>query len=159
MSPVTIALLSTYHEALESGASVRRLQQKCKFSNSQTKCVADEIKKQARRECDLRSADRKLKSLSGVQKVILHGCIAIDENGENCGHVFGPQDQRRTCPRCGQSRFNVGSTTKANELIYWFPLKPRIEALLQLDNYRSLLQVTFAMTQLCVIGACLLLFI
>ena len=146
-------------EAVEVGLAVRRLQQKCKFSQLQTTSVVETIKKSIHVECDLRGADRKLKRQSCVTVVVLHGCIAINEHGQNCGHVFGPKDKRLTCPRCGQSRFQVGSTTKANEQIYWFPLKPRIEALLQLDNYRSLLQVTSTMNQLCIIWSCLLVFL
>lgn len=145
---VTIASVMNDEAIRDLGVSVRRLQQKCKLTQIAAKEVATVIKKQALLKCDLRAADKKLKRISGVQLVVLHGCVHVDQNGANCTHVFGPQDRRNYCPKCGHFRFQVDSTTKANEKVYWFPLKPRIEALLQLGNYRSLLQVTFAMVRL-----------
>ena len=152
--PVTIATVKDDDEAIRLGVAVRRVQQKCKLTQVAANSVARIIKKQALLKCDLRAADRKLKRKSCVQLVTLHGCVNVDDNGTNCTHVFGAKDRRNTCPICGHFRFQEGSTTRANETVYWFPLKPRIEALLQLASYRSLLQVTFAMVCLAFILAC-----
>ena len=143
--PVTIATVDEPDEALRLGVEVRRLQQKCKLTQVAANSVASFVKKKTLRKCDLRAADRKLKTESCVRMVILHGCVNVDDNGENCTHVFDEKDQRIACPKCGHPRFQEGSTTRANEKVYWFPLKPRIKAFLQLDSYRSLLKVTLVM--------------
>lgn len=89
---------------------------------------------------DLRQADRKMQDEAGVRLVVLHGCTRVHDNGDHCQHIYVPQDNRSACPKCGQLRYDA-STNQPNEKVYWFPLQPRLQALLQLDSYRRLLQV------------------
>lgn len=43
--------------------------------------------------------DKKLKEAAGVEVVELHGC------GKCNAHVYGPEDKRAHCPRCGEPRY------------------------------------------------------
>ena len=85
---------------------------------------------------NLREADRTLAKQSGVEKVVLHGCVHCDQ------HVYGPNDKKVNCPLCVKSRYKIGSTSTANEVVfYYFPLRKRLEVLLRLPNFLYLLQV------------------
>ena len=84
---------------------------------------------------NLRGADRVLKEESGVEKVILHGCIHCNK------HVFEPGDKRSQCPLCGGSRYKDDDCKIANEIVYYFTLRKRIEAFLRLPNFIHLMQV------------------
>ena len=123
------------------GLEVRCLQQKCKLSQLQTDCVVKLLKKRGCGPINLNSTDKKMQAEAGIMKVELHGCTHVDEeNGDHCQHVYGPEDERRECPKCGHPRYAENGTTP-NEKIYWFPLQPRLEALFRLPSYRKLLQV------------------
>ena len=133
--------------SLELGVSVRLLQQKCKLSHLQTETVSKLLKTTGSGEADLPAADRKMKLDAGMTKVVLHGCVHVDVDGQHCQHVYAPRDKRKTCPRCGHARYTA---TKPNEMVYWFPLQPRLEALLKLPAYRRMLQVmTSAVSFVC----------
>ena len=126
---------------MQLGVSVRHLQQKCKFSQLQTDCVTKMMRKKGSGKSDLRGADRKLQLQAGVKRVVLHGYSKVHDNGDYCQHVYGPQDHRDSCPKCGHPRYKAMNSKQPNEKVYWFPLIPRLEALLKLENYRRLLQV------------------
>lgn len=89
---------------------------------------------------NLKQADRNLQAEAGVKCIVLHGCNKVLGNGDHCQHVYVSQDKRDTCPKCGHRRYKINSN-QPNEKVYWFPLQPRLKALLKLPNYRRLLQV------------------
>ena len=73
-----------------------------------------------------------------VEKVDLHGCIG---NGGRCNHIYRPADQRRACSECAHSSFKANSTTPNEVVYYYFPLRPRLQALLKSESFLRLLQV------------------
>ena len=99
----------------------------------QADCVAELLADHVAKP-DLRGADRHLTEDSGVEKLVLHGCVHCHK------HVFGPKDKSPNCPKCGGSRYKPDSRI-ANEVVYYFPLEKRIKALLRLPNFIALLQV------------------
>lgn len=124
-------------EDISLGVKVRCLQQKCKLSTLQAECVANLLAEECGgKKANLRKADRVMNDESRVTKVILHGCV-----GQACvGHVYGPQDKRDRCPECNHPRYKANSTA-ANEIVYHFPIRERLQALLHLPNFVKLLQV------------------
>ena len=128
--------------AVKRGVSVRHLQQKCKLSQLQTDCIIKMMQKFGLGNVDLRSADRKMHSESGVEMIVLHGCVHVDEDDNVCQHVFGPQDKRTRCPKCNHPRYKANGR-EPNEVVYWFPLKSRLKALMELPTYARLLQVFY----------------
>lgn len=131
------------------GIKVRCLQQKCKLSNLQARHVTTFVSEHYGDEADLSGADRELREKSGVEKVILHGCIGVANDGQACQHVYGPGDARNRCPTCGHSRYKANGIT-ANEIVYHFPIKKRLQALLSLPNFKKLLMVCSHMRYVCV---------
>ena len=104
---------------------------------------AESVSKLLSEECggekaNLRDADRVMRDVSGVQKIILHGCVG-KPNGQACQHVYGPMDLRRRCPVCNHGRYKDNTNT-ANEIVYHFPIRERLAALLQLPNFIKLVQ-------------------
>ena len=90
---------------------------------------------------------------AGVECVVLHGCVGKDEDGQLCDHVYGPRDSRRTCPKCGHHRYQEDGSTP-NEKVYHFPIHPRLKALMQLESFRKLLQVTNSPFIFCAVHIC-----
>ena len=126
--------------ATERGIKVRCLQQKCKLSTMQAESVGQLLSEECGGEKpNLRKADRVMRHVSGVKKIILHGCVA-KPNEQACQHVYGPMDMRRRCPVCNHGRYKDNSNT-ANEKVYFFPIRERLIALLQLPNFIKLVQV------------------
>ena len=119
---------------VDLGVKVRCLQAKCKLSTMQAECVADLVKQETGKKSDLRKADRVMTEQSGVKKEVLHGCV-----GQGCQHVYGPHDKRRACPKCNHPRYNADGV--ANEAVYYFPIRSRLEALMKCPNYVKLMQV------------------
>ena len=91
------------------------------------------------KKANLREADRVMRDVSGAKKITLHGCVG-KHNGQACQHVYGPMDTRRRCPVCNHDRYKDNTNT-ANEIVYYFPIRERLRALLQLPNFIKLLQV------------------
>ena len=79
---------------------------------------------------------KKMQKDAGVKLVELHGCV-----GYLCEHIYVPQDKRVTCPNCGHARYKPGDNKTPNELVYYFPLRERLTALLKLSSYLHFLQV------------------
>jgi hypothetical protein len=77
------------------------------------------------------SINKRMISASGVELLILHGCTKCKE------HVFLPSDKCITCP-CGHPRYNKKG--KPFKRCFYFPLRPRIKALLGLASFRAKLQ-------------------
>ena len=127
---------------IKLGIKVRCLQQKCKLSSMQADHVASLLADHVAGRPDLRGADREMAEASGVEKVILHGCVSCND------HVYSPEDKRVNCPRCGGARYKDNNRT-ANEIVYYFPLRKRMESLLQLPNFQQLLQVCYCNTAAC----------
>ncbi len=121
---------------------MRRLQQKCKLSQLQIDCIVKMMVKFGLGSVDFQSADRKMQLESGVEMIVLHGCVHKDEDGQVCQHVFGPQDERSRCPKCNHSRYKENGRTP-NEVVYYFPLEKRLKALMELPTYARLLQVFY----------------
>ena len=86
----------------------------------------------------VKDTQKRMMQAAGVKKVELHGCIG---NGGRCKHIYGPVDRRRACPECTYSRYKANGTT-ANEIVYYFPLRPRLQALLKSESFLRLLQVS-----------------
>ena len=122
------------------GVEIRRLQQQCKMSNLQAKLVAELLEKYGYIKGDLCGADREMRDESGVELIKLEGCVHENDDGEVCQHIYGPGDKRTCCPKCGTSRYREDGRTP-NEVVYYFPLRPRLEALLKLPSFLKLLQV------------------
>ena len=55
------------------------------------------------------ACDKELKKTAGVDVFVLHGCIKCQN------HVYGPDDARKLCPRCGYERYDT-DTGKAHEV-------------------------------------------
>ena len=122
--------------SVDLGIEVRCLQHKCKLSTLQAEAVSDLIQtKCGGKKPNLRKADRVMTNESGVQKIPLHGCV-----GQGCQHVYGPRYKRVRCPDCNHPRYK-GNGKTPNEVTYYFPIRERLKALLQLPNFRKLLQV------------------
>ena len=129
------------------------VQSECKLSCRQTKRVKKLLEKYSTEEVDLKAAQKEALHQGGVKLVILHGCI-----GQECGHVYGPGDNRAVCPQCGESRYFANST-KPKEMVYHFPIRERLEALLKLKTFRHLLEVSFFLYMHTYISSIHLLFI
>ena len=114
------------------GIKIRCLQERCKLSTEQAKIVASVLAMGTKP--NLRAADRELQKQSGVQLHVLHGCVSCHK------HVFNAKDKSANCPKCGYSRYQNGSNT-ANETVCYFPLKSRLQALVQLPNFMKFLEV------------------
>ena len=129
----SIVMATHQTNSIELGVKVRCLQEKCKLSTMQAGCVADLLAEHLPKP-NMRLADREMKLKAGVEKLALHGCVSCNE------YVFEPKDRNVNCPKCGYSRYKVGSRV-ANETAFYFPLRPRLKALLQLPNFVKLLEV------------------
>ena len=79
--------------------------------------------------------DRIIKAASGASCLRLHGCVSCDH------HVYHPSDVDQTCPRCDYPRYN--DSGKPNELVWYFPIRGKLRKLLQLPQFRKLLQHEF----------------
>lgn len=115
------------------GIKMRWIQEKCKLSTNQTKVIASMLANNGTKP-NLRAADRELQKESGVQFHVLHGCVSCHK------HVFDTKDKSATCPKCGYCRYQNGSNTP-HEAVCYFPLKSRLQALLQLPRFMKFLQV------------------
>lgn len=78
--------------------------------------------------------DAKMSASSGAESLALHGCVGCHM------HVFHPNDPDGRCPLCNHPRFSGG---KPNEVCWYFPLRVRLEKLLQLPQFRKFLQHEF----------------
>ena len=56
-------------------------------------------------------------------------------------HIFLPSDQARECPKCGNARYNAQG--EAKEVAYYFPLTPKLHALLKIKRVRELLNYEY----------------
>ena len=124
-----------HNNDVQLGIKVRCLQQQSNLSCMQAENVASLLADHTDNKPNLREADRTLAKESGVEKVVLHGCVHCHQ------HVYGTKDKRANCPLCGGSRYKIDSTRTPNEVVYYFPLRKRLEALLRLPNFLYLLQV------------------
>ena len=127
------------NKPVEIGKDLRQLQRKSKLSCLQTQQVAKFSRRHGCGKTDLRGADKEMYSDSGVKLLKLNGCITVID-GEHCQHVYRANDVSSNCPRCGASRYKEDGKT-ANEVVYYFPLRPRLQALLKLRQYLRLLKV------------------
>ena len=59
------------------------------------------------------ACDKELKKAAGVDVFTLNGCIGCHR------HVYGPEDARDHCPRCGYERYNA-NTGKPHEVCALF---------------------------------------
>ena len=80
-----------------------------------------------------------MQTRAGVGFLILHGCVKCDK------FVFTPDDKRTHCPYvhvnghvCGEPRFDVNG--KPKERVFYFPLRPKLAALLGTKKYWSMCQ-------------------
>ena len=78
-------------------------------------------------------ADGIIKRSSGASCLRLHGCVGCHH------HVYHPADVDRVCPKpnCGHPRYN--NSGKPNELVWYFPIKDKLQRLLELPRFRKLL--------------------
>ena len=80
----------------------------------------------------VKKADKILQTDAGANYETLNGCV-----GDNCEHVFGQADVATHCPNCNTSRYKNNGSPK--EVVFYFPLKARLEALVRTKRYRDLL--------------------
>ena len=80
----------------------------------------------------VKKADKVLQDAAGAKYEILNGCV-----GHNCEHVYGPLDGATHCPSCNTARYKENGAPK--EIVFYFPLKKRLEALMRTARYRHLL--------------------
>ena len=123
----------------ELGLELCRLQSKCKLSNLQTACVKDVFEKHTKKKIHHRAAQKSLMAEAGVKRVELHGCVG-QQDGVLCNHIYRPGDCRSTCPKCGHSRYDEHGSP--NEKVFHFPIRPRLQSLLQLRSFRELMQAS-----------------
>ena len=83
-----------------------------------------------------------LQAEAGVQYIILHGCAKCDR------YVYVPADKRDTCPHvnedgqvCGEPRYDTCGEPK--ERVFYFPLTPKLNALMKCKKYRIMCQHEF----------------
>lgn len=81
---------------------------------------------------DFKGFDKEMKQEAGVSFLRLNGCPSCDN------HIYMPDDRRAICPKCGNERFDASG--KALETFLYFPLKPRLHALLQTQRYVEMIQ-------------------
>ena len=77
-------------------------------------------------------ADKILQAAAGAKFEVLHGCV-----GEDCDHVFGDKCEAEYCPKCNTCRYDEDG--EANETVFYFPLKERLQALVRAERYRHIL--------------------
>ena len=56
-------------------------------------------------------------------------------------HVYVPWSKRKSCPRCGTARFDTDG--KPKELVYYFPVRSKLKALLKTPSYKRMVQHEF----------------
>ena len=67
----------------------------------------------------------------------LNGC-----NNNDChDHIFLPSDKARECPKCGTARYDANGQPR--EVAFYFPLTPKLRALLKLKGFRKLLNYEY----------------
>ena len=125
-------------------ADLRRLQQRCGCSDKTCADVLQTFKKYLGVDAPktFKSYDKKMKKLAGAEMLRLNGCPECKR------HVYLPSDKTNFCPHvkadgtvCGAARFDEHG--QARESVYYFPLTPRFKALMQLSEYRRMLQHEF----------------
>ena len=91
---------------------------------------------------DLHATDEKMRKAAGCSFIRLNGCPCCGE------HVYGQGDQRTHCPHvkedgqaCGHARYDENDIPF--EEVFYFPLIPRLKALLQTKQFRKLIQHEF----------------
>ena len=103
--------------------------------------------------------DKKLQEKAGCSFFRLHGCP------HECEHVYIPGDDATHCPRCGKERYHekdgkrqplevrvirrihdalvtissIDNNTTPFQEVFYFPLKPRLQALLKTPQFRKLI--------------------
>ncbi len=71
---------------------------------------------------------------TGSTFLVLNGC-----GNPNCsGHIFLPDDDAEVCPNCNEAS-RYGPDRSPIEVVHYFPLKPKLRALLKIPRFRSLL--------------------
>ena len=84
----------------------------------------------------IKMADKEIQFEAGAKYEKLHGCV----NSNCAGYVFGPENKDKThCPLCRHERV-LGADGAEPETVYYFPLRPRLEALLSTTQYRESLK-------------------
>jgi len=78
------------------------------------------------------NADSKLKKASGATCLRLNGCVGCHH------HVFHPQNRDRLCPKCHHPRLRQNGS--AHEVCWYFPLRAKLEQLLQLPTFVKFLK-------------------
>ena len=76
--------------------------------------------------------DKKIQSAAGVQVMKLNGCTGCHK------HVYTQDDKATLCPHCAHPRYNEAG--KPNELVFYFPIKPKLQALMRLDAFKKMLE-------------------
>ena len=62
----------------------------------------------------------------------LNGCTGCHK------HVYTQDDKATLCPHCAHPRYNEAG--KPNELVFYFPIKPKLQALMRLDAFKKMLE-------------------
>jgi hypothetical protein len=116
---------------------VRRLQQR----TGCTDATCDDIIRTfsnylgAKIPSNFKAADKKIQLKAGAKCLRLNGCVGCDK------HVFLPDDPAEECSLCGHQRYDAKG--QPNETCFYFPLAPKLKALLRLPAYQKLIQYEF----------------
>lgn len=74
-------------------------------------------------------ADKKLQTEAGVFCHELHGCVGCNN------YVFPHDDKSLRCPNCLAARYADVTKKEPNEMIYYFPIAERMQALMQTKRF------------------------
>lgn len=121
---------------------VRLLQRRTKCSNTVCKEFVRLFKKEnGTSNKGLVGFDNKSKAAAGTEYIKLHGCPKCDR------YIYRPGDPNSNCPFiqngtvCGHPRYN--EKKKPWELAFYFPLGPRLQALLRIPGFKQMLEHEF----------------
>ena len=112
--------------------SIRRLQQRHGCTDMCCKDMVDTFRKYLRMDVPVNfaSTDKKMQKAAGTTVMRLNGCVGCHR------HVFTPDDKAKSCPHCNTPRYN--SKGKPFEEVFYFPIKPKLKALLSLPVYKQM---------------------
>ena len=84
---------------------------------------------------NFRAYDQKMQQVAGAKMLRLNGCPCCKK------HVYVPWSKRKSRPRCGTARFDTDG--KPKELVYYFPVRSKLKALLKTPSYKRMVQHEF----------------
>ena len=115
---------------------LRRLQQRCGCSDATCKEILKTFGGYLRMDTpkSLKKCDKKLHAAAGAQVLRLNGCPSCNKT------VFLPDDPAVSCPYVKADGTVCGHARSDMEQVFYFPITSKLQALLSLPKYRSMIQ-------------------